>query len=188
MRVLATTGILLSSVHQGSIGAIFLLLSTRLHELWWTTILPLLFLTSALFSGLSVAILLAILTWRALKRPVRIKLLSGLAKVAAIPPAVYFVLKLGNLLVSGEIGLVLGSGWLSVLFLAEMIIGVIAPMVMFASPARESERGLLVGAAYAVTIPTNGDFSPSQGSRWVKCRCLNEVKRLQHLRGELSVA
>jgi Ni/Fe-hydrogenase subunit HybB-like protein len=150
MVLLASVGILLSTVHQGSIGAIFLVLSPRLHELWWTPILPLLFLTSALFSGLSVAIFLAILTWRALKRPVPMKLLSDLAKVAAIVLAVYLVLKIGDLLVTGEIGLVLGSGWYSVLFLAEMIIGVITPLIIFASRARESERGLLVGAVYVI--------------------------------------
>jgi Ni/Fe-hydrogenase subunit HybB-like protein len=150
MALIAGIGILLSTVHQGSIGAIFLVLSTRLHELWWTPILPVLFLTSALFSGLSIAILLAILTWRALKRPVPMKLLSGLAKVASAILTFYLVLKLGDLLLAGEIGLVLESGWLSVLFIAEMIIGVIAPLIIFASRARETERGLLVGAVYVV--------------------------------------
>jgi Ni/Fe-hydrogenase subunit HybB-like protein len=150
MVLIAAVGVLLSTVHQGSIGAIFLVLSPRLHELWWTPILPVLFLTSALFSGLSVAILFAILTWRALKRPVPMKLVSGLAKVAAVILAIYLVLKLGDLLLSGEMGLVLESGWLSVLFVAEMIIGVIAPLLIFASRARESERGLLIGAVYVV--------------------------------------
>jgi Ni/Fe-hydrogenase subunit HybB-like protein len=145
MVLLASVGILLSTVHQGSIGAIFLILSHKLHALWWTPILPLLFLTSALFSGLSVAIFFAVLTWRALKRPVPMKLLSDLVKVVVVVQAVYLVLKLGDLLLAGELGLVFDSGGFSLIWLAEMIIGVIAPMAIFASRARESESGLLVG-------------------------------------------
>lgn len=150
MPLVAGVGGLLSCVHQGSIGAIFLILSHRLHPLWWTPILPLLFLTSAVFSGLSVAILLALLTWRALRQPVPFRLLSGLAKVVAILLAIYLVLKVGDLLVTGEMGLVFGSGRFSVLWLVEMIIGVIVPLMIFASRARETERGLLTGAVCVI--------------------------------------
>jgi Ni/Fe-hydrogenase subunit HybB-like protein len=146
MVVVAAVGILLSTVHQGSIGAIFLILSHRLHPLWWTPILPVLFLTSALFSGLSVAIFLGILTWRALKRPVPMKLLSNLARVAAALLVFYLVLKVGDLLLAGELDLIFSSGGFSFVWLVEVIIGVMVPLVIFASRARESEDGLLVGA------------------------------------------
>jgi Ni/Fe-hydrogenase subunit HybB-like protein len=146
IALLAALGILLSTVHQGSIGAIFLILRHKLHELWWTPILPLLFLTSALFSGLSVAIFLAILTWRALGRPVPMKLLSDLAKLAAIIQAVYLVLKLGDLLLAGELGRIFDSGGYSLLWLVEVIIGVVVPLVIFGSRARERENMLLVGS------------------------------------------
>ena len=144
--LVAAVGILLSTVHQGSIGAIFLILSHRLQALWWTPILPVLFLTSALFSGLSVSILLGILTWRALKRPVPMKLLSGLAKGAAALLVFYLVLKVGDLLLAGELDLIFNSGGFSFVWLVEVIIGVIVPLVIFASRARESEDGLLVGS------------------------------------------
>jgi Ni/Fe-hydrogenase subunit HybB-like protein len=146
MVVVAAVGILLSTVHQGSIGAIFLILSHRLHALWWTPILPVLFLTSALFSGLSVAIFLGILTWRALKRPVPMKLLSGLARVAAALLVFYLVLKVGDLLLAGELDLIFNSGGFSFVWLLEVIIGVIVPIGIFASRARENEDGLLVGS------------------------------------------
>ena len=148
--LIAGVGVLLSCVHQGSMGALFLVLSHKLHPLWWTPILPILFFTAAVFSGLSVAILLALITWRSLGRPAPMQLLTGLAKVVSIVMAIYLVLKIGDLLVAGEIGLVFGSGWLSVLFLAEFIIGVIMPLIILASPARESERGLLAATVYII--------------------------------------
>ena len=148
--LIASVGIILSSLHQSSLGSLFLLMSHKLHALWWTPILPLLFFTSAVFSGLSIAIFIAVVAWRTLRRPVPMQILTGLAKVAAIILAIYLVLKIGDLLVAGEMGLVFGSGALSVLFLAEMIIGVIVPLIIFASRARENERGLLAGTVYVI--------------------------------------
>lgn len=148
--LIAGVGVLLSCVHQGSMGALFLVLSHKLHPLWWTPILPLLFLTSALFSGFSVTILLAIVTCRALKKPVSMQILTSLAKVVLTLQIIYLALKVGDLLLAGEAGLVFGSGPLSILFLAEIFIGLLIPLILFSSRARESERGLLLGVIYTL--------------------------------------
>jgi Ni/Fe-hydrogenase subunit HybB-like protein len=148
--LIAGVGVLLSCVHQGSMGALFLVLCHKLHPLWWTPILPVLFLTSALFSGFSVTILLAIVTCRAMKKPVSMQILASLAKVVLTLQIIYLALKVGDLLLAGEAGLVFGSGPLSVLFLAETIIGLIMPLILFSSRSRESERGLLLGVAYTL--------------------------------------
>lgn len=148
--LIAGVGVLLSCVHQGSMGALFLMLCHKLHPLWWTPILPVLFLTSALFSGFSVTILLASVTCRVLKKPISIQILAGLAKVVLTLQIIYLALKVGDLLLSGEARLVFGSGSLSVLFLAETIIGLIMPLILFSSRARESERGLLLGVIYTL--------------------------------------
>ncbi len=148
--LIASVGIILSSLHQSSLGSLFLVMSHKLHALWWTPILPLLFFTSAVFSGLSVAIFIAVVAWRALHKPAPTQILAGLAKMVAIVQAIYLVLKVGDLLVAGEMELVFGSGSLSILFLAEMIIGVILPLIIFSSRARENERWLLAGTVYVM--------------------------------------
>ena len=148
--LIAGVGVLLSMVHQGSMGAVFVILRHGLEALWWTPILPVLFLTSALFTGLSVAIFLGVVTWRALGKPAPMKLLIGLAKAVAIIQAIYLVLKIGDLLLAGEFGLIFGSGRFSLIFLAEIVIGVLVPLVIFASSVRESEGGLLVGSICTV--------------------------------------
>ena len=150
LPLIAAVGILLSTIHQGSIGAIFLTLGHRLHRLWWAPIMPLHFLTSAVFSGLSVAIFLGLLTWRALKRPAPMKLLSGLAKAAAVVLGIYLVLKIGDLLFAGEIGLIFTSGGYSVLWWIEMIIGVVVPLLIYATSARESKRNLLLASVCVI--------------------------------------
>lgn len=141
--LIAGVGVLLSTVHQSSIGAIFLILRERLDALWWSPIIPLLFFTSALFSGLSVAALLAILTWRALGRPAPKALLYGLTRVAAIVIVIFLVLKFGDLLLAGEFGEMFDSEY-SLLFWVELVL-LLVPLGIYFSKYRENENALLVG-------------------------------------------
>jgi Ni/Fe-hydrogenase subunit HybB-like protein len=146
--LIAGVGIVLSSLHQSSLGSLFLLMPYKLHALWWSPLLPLLFFASAAFAGLSMAILVAGLCFRIFKCELKLELLSNLARVVAVLLGVYLILKLGDLVVAGEVGLVFSSGWLSLLFLAELAVGVIAPLVLFSIPkVREKNGGLILGAA-----------------------------------------
>jgi len=148
--LIAGVGVLLSMVHQGSMGAVFVILRHKLDALWWTPILPLLFLASALFTGLSVAIFVGVLTWKALGKPAPMDLLKGLARWVVIIQVIYLVLKLGDLLLAGEFGLIFSSGLFSLLFLVEIIVGVIVPLAIFASSAKEKENNLVIAAACVV--------------------------------------
>jgi hypothetical protein len=88
------------------------------------------------------------LCFRIFKCDLKLELLSNLARIVAVLLGVYLVLKLGDLAIAGEVGLVFSSGWLSLLFLAEMAIGVIAPLVLFSiRRIREKNSGLILGAA-----------------------------------------
>ncbi len=172
---IAGVGVLLSTVHQSSIGAIFLILRHRLDPLWWSPLIPLLFFTSAVFSGLSVATLLAILTWRALGRPTPKPLLFGLTRVAAWVMVLFLVLKFGDLLLAGEFGLMFGSGTLGLVFWVEVIL-IIAAIVIYLSKLHENENTLLIGtictlvwlainrstiAWFAMRAPAGATYSPT---------------------------
>ena len=150
MAVVAGLGVLLSTVHQASIGAIFLALPHRLHPIWWTPILPILFLTSAVFSGLTVATLLSVVTWRGLRLRPPMELLSRLARVIAVIMIVYLLLKVGDLAVAGEIGLLFDGSGYSAIWWTEVVIGVVLPMIIFLSRARHTHRGLLIGSIYVI--------------------------------------
>ena len=146
--LIAGVGIVLSCLHQSSLGALFLLMPYKLHALWWTPLLPLLFFTSAVFAGLAMVIFVVALTFRAFRRPLELGLLSNLARAVAALLGIYLLLKLGDLLLAGEIGLIFSSGWLSLLFLAEIVVGVIVPLVLFGfRKVRNTSTGLIAGSA-----------------------------------------
>jgi len=150
MALIAGLGVLLSTIHQASIGAVFLSLSHRLHPLWWTPILPILFLTSAVFSGLTVAMFLSLVTWRGLGLRPPMELLSRLARVIAGIMVVYLLLKVGDLAVAGELGLLFDGSGYSAVWWAEVVIHALIPIGIFLSPARRTHRGLLIGSIYTI--------------------------------------
>jgi Ni/Fe-hydrogenase subunit HybB-like protein len=146
--VVAGAGVVLSSLHQSSLGSLFLLMPYKLHPLWWTPLLPLLFFTSAAFSGLSMAILVTIVSYRAFGRRLNLEPLGKLARVVGIMLVVYLALKVGDLVLAGEMALVFSSGGTSGLFLAEVVIGVIVPLLLFgARRVRAHAMGLLAASA-----------------------------------------
>jgi Ni/Fe-hydrogenase subunit HybB-like protein len=149
--LIAGVGIVLSSLHQSSLGSLFLLVRYRLHPLWWTPQLPLLFFTSAAFSGLSMAIFVAVISFKAFGKRLKLDLLSDLAKIVFIMLGLYLALKVTDLAMNRELGLIFSEGWLSLLFIAEMVVGVIAPMFILANrQMRQSSLGLFLGSGFVL--------------------------------------
>jgi Ni/Fe-hydrogenase subunit HybB-like protein len=140
-------GVVLSTLHQSSLGSLLLIQPTKLHPLWWTPILPILFFTSAISIGLAMIILESSLSSRYFKRGLETHLLAKLAKAIPVALAIYGLLKFGELVVAGDLGYLFTSGIMSILFWAEIIIGILTPIVWFSiKKNRESANGLLTGA------------------------------------------
>jgi len=140
-------GVVLSTLHQSSLGSLLLIQPAMLHPLWWTPILPIMFFTSSISIGLAMIILESSLSSRYFKRGLESHLLAKLAKALPYTLGVYLVLKFGELAVAGELGLLFTSGIMSVMFWAEILIGVIFPIVYFLfKQNRTSPSALLVGA------------------------------------------
>jgi Ni/Fe-hydrogenase subunit HybB-like protein len=150
--IIAIIGCVLSALHQTALGSLFLLMPYRLDALWWTSLLPLLFFVSAVFGGLSMAILVTTLSFRAFHRPLNMSLLADLARVASAVLGVYLTLKIGDLVAAGEWRLLFSEGWLSALFWLELIIGVVMPLLLFGvRRSRESVPGLIWGSVCVLT-------------------------------------
>jgi Ni/Fe-hydrogenase subunit HybB-like protein len=140
-------GVVLSTLHQSSLGSLLLIQPTKLHELWWTPLLPVMFFTSAITIGISMIILESSLSSRYFKRGLEIHLLEKLARLIPYTAGFYLLLKLVELAYAGELSLLFSSGWISLLFLAELLIGCVLPIIWFSSKKRrQSPNGLLVGA------------------------------------------
>ncbi|HPP61774.1 MAG TPA: Ni/Fe-hydrogenase cytochrome b subunit [Anaerolineales bacterium] len=140
-------GVVLSTLHQSSLGSLLLIQPQKLHPLWWTPILPILFFTSAIAVGLAMIILESSLSSRYFQRGLETRLLAKLAKAIPVVLVVYALIKFGDLIVAGDLGYLFTSGWMSVLFWAEILIGVVFPIVWFSvEKNRVNPNALLTGA------------------------------------------
>jgi Ni/Fe-hydrogenase subunit HybB-like protein len=148
---LVILGIVLSFLHQSSLGALFLLMKGRLSDLWYTPLLPQLFFLSSIAVGIATVSFESILSARALKRPPEADLLRGLARGAQIALALYLVLRLGDLAFRGNLGLILAGDLASGFFALELVVGVILPLALYSRKAvRESPRALLWPSAAVI--------------------------------------
>lgn len=140
-------GVVVSTIHQSSLGSIMLIQSAKLHPLWWTPLLPVLFFVSSVPIGLAMIILESSLSSRYFHRGLEIDLLDKIARAIPIAAAVYLVLKFGQLALAGSLKYLFTSGMMSVLFWAEILVGSLLPGVLFSIKAnRRKPRTLLTGA------------------------------------------
>jgi Ni/Fe-hydrogenase subunit HybB-like protein len=141
-------GTLLSTLHQSSLGALFLMAPTRLHPLWYTAYIPVLFFVSSICAGLAMVIFESGVSHRAFSdrldrsRHVDLDTLSlGLAKAASVVLFAYFFLKLQGLADSGAWALLPTPYGLWYLF--EVVGFVLVPCFLFAHGARTGKVRLV---------------------------------------------
>jgi Ni/Fe-hydrogenase subunit HybB-like protein len=140
-------GVVLSTLHQSSLGSLLLIQPAKLYPLWWTPILPILFFISAVSIGLAMIIFETSVSARYFHRGVEIHLLEKLARVIPIVLAIYLIVRFTQLTLAGDLQYLFNSGLMSILFWAEIIIGSIIPLILFSfKRIRHSANGLLIGA------------------------------------------
>jgi Ni/Fe-hydrogenase subunit HybB-like protein len=152
---LTVFGLILSTMHQSTLGAMYMVAPTRLHALWYSAHIPVHFFVSAVAAGLAMVIVEGMFSHRAFHHQVQISqeqfenINIGLAKAASVTLGIYFAIKLVALTLEDEWHL-LGTGW-GAWFLVELIGFVLLPCVLFAVAYRE-RRLLLVRAAAVITV------------------------------------
>ncbi len=148
---LVILGVVLSTLHQSSLGSLYLIMPQKVHPLWWSPLLPLFFFASAVSVGMAMVIFESQLSCKAFGHGIETDVLSSVAKGIPYALGVYLALKAIELAVTGELGLLFTSGWYSVLYWAEITVGAIIPIVLFTRRSvRENPKGLLIGAAFVI--------------------------------------
>ncbi|MBI5876086.1 MAG: Ni/Fe-hydrogenase cytochrome b subunit [Chloroflexi bacterium] len=130
---LVVLGVILSTLHQSSLGSLYLIFPTKLSALWYTPILPILFFVSALAVGIAMVIVESSLSAKAFGHKPESDLLAALTKPAAIVLGIYLVLKIGDLGARGQLARLLTPDFSSVLVWLELIAGIAVPLALFAS-------------------------------------------------------
>ena len=151
MFLFIIAGVVLSCLHQSSLGNLMVIAPTKVHPLWFTPILSLLFLLSAIAVGYPMVIFESLYASWSLKLKPEMHVLSALAKYIPVILGIYLAFKVGDLLIRGSyVHLTEGSAQ-STMFIIEMLFGVVIPVVMLLSArVRNSPRGLFIAALLVV--------------------------------------
>lgn len=150
-------GVILSTLHQSALGALFLMAPTKLHPLWYTPVIPIYFFVSSIIAGLTMVIVESTLSHGIFQDQIdpraRVDLdgiTLGLGKAASVVLFTYFFLKL--------LGVADGGHWALLMtpygywFLVEIVGFVLLPCFLFAHGVRERNVRLVRGTAVLTVI------------------------------------
>ena len=148
---LVIAGIVLSFLHQSSLGGFFLIMPHKTPALWYTPNMPYMFYLSAIALGLAMVSFETILSSRAFKREPEMDILEGLGRGVMIALIIYLGAKFGDLAYRGNLSAVFSSGKASVFFILEIAIGAVIPIILYANRSiRNSANGLLLASSCVV--------------------------------------
>ena len=149
-------GITLSTLHQSGLGALYLMAKDKIHPLWYSEFIPILFLASSVFAGLSMVIFEGTISHKVFFDQISEKnhkaqegIVHGLAKICAGAMFAYFFLQL--------LVFIHDNNWqylntpMGYWFLAEMIGFVLLPMMLYFYSYRTNNQ-LLIRIAAILTM------------------------------------
>jgi Ni/Fe-hydrogenase subunit HybB-like protein len=150
MTVFIIMGIMLSCMHQSSLGTLMVIAQGKLHPLWQTSLLPLHFLLSAFAVGFPMVIFESIIAHRSFRLPGETDVLSALARFVPFTLSVYLVAKIFDLYNRDVLSLVFTSGFYSRLYLLEVGVGVVLPACILSVRRLRVRKPWLFAAASMV--------------------------------------
>jgi Ni/Fe-hydrogenase subunit HybB-like protein len=141
--VLVIFGIGLSTLHQSSLGTLFLATPFRLHPLWHTDFLPLFFfITSMALGCLTISFVTLFIHWLYGGNP-PMKAVSGLGRISAYLMLVYLVIRFAEIFAAGEAPLLSVKSWDTANFWIEVILSAALPAVfLFREKYRASSTAM----------------------------------------------
>jgi len=140
-------GVVIAGGHQSALGGLYLLVPNKLHPLWYSSLLPVFFLLSAIFAGIAMVIVESTITHRIFKSQIENfshaefdKLTIGLGKGAASALFIYFILKIFAI-ADADTWAYLDTPY-GYWFLVELLGFVLLPVFFFTSAARNDNAKL----------------------------------------------
>jgi Ni/Fe-hydrogenase subunit HybB-like protein len=150
---LIIAGITLSTMHQSTLGTMLTILPYRIHPLWYSPLLPLNFYLTAIAAGLAMTVFESYHSARTYGYPFEIKMLASLTRAIPYVLGIYFLLRIGELLITGNYRYLLEGGAPAFAYLIEMVGGVLVPILFFADP---KTRGDVDGITWAAFFTIGG--------------------------------
>ena len=149
--MLAIAAVTLSTMHQSSLGSLFLLMPDKVGPQWWSPVLPVSFFLSSIAAGTALIILVEMWIAKAWKRKLQVAPLASMGQITFWALLVYLVFRLGDMALRGQLSGAL-SGKLGLLFIAEIFLGGIVPLALLAQNSLRTQPATLFLGALLTTL------------------------------------
>src|SRR5271169_4065404 len=147
MIVFVILGVILSTLHQSSLGTLYMIMPNKLHAFWYSPLLPVFFYISSIAVGLAMIIFESSMSSKYFGRELELPILRDLGRVLMVVLTIYGILRLEDLYHRGVLGMVFVSGYEQRFFLLEIFLSVLLPLGLLLVPKiRESAQGLYLAA------------------------------------------
>jgi len=143
-------GVVLSTLHQSSLGTLMVIAGQKMHPLWQTPILPLLFLLSAISVGFPMVIFESMIASKSFGLKPEMEVLTPLGYTVAPLLGIYLAFKIGDMFVRETFVYLTELNTASIMFTIEVVVGVIIPLRMFLSKKVLKTPSLLFTASALV--------------------------------------
>jgi Ni/Fe-hydrogenase subunit HybB-like protein len=170
---LVICGVILSTLHQSSLGTLYLIVPEKLHPFWYSPLLPAFFFLSAIAVGLAMTIFESSMSAKHFGLQLELPVLQELGRVLVVVLGVYAVLRAEDLLHRGALKLALRPGYEMYLFWLEVTLALILPLALLSQRRiRSSPNGLYWSAVCVVlgfiTNRMNVSITGFEGSTGVR--------------------
>jgi Ni/Fe-hydrogenase subunit HybB-like protein len=165
--------VILSTLHQSSLGTLYLIMPEKLHPFWYSSLLPVFFFLSAIAVGLAMTIFESSMSAKHFGLQLELPVLQELGRVLVVVLGVYGILRLEDLWNRGALKLAFHPGYETYLFWLEIVLAIILPLILLAQPrVRSSPQGLYFCAVLVVlgfiTNRMNVSITGFEGSTGVR--------------------
>jgi Ni/Fe-hydrogenase subunit HybB-like protein len=151
MFVFIIMGVVLSCLHQSSLGTLMIIAGPKMHPLWQTPVLPLLFLLSAFAVGFPMVIMESLTASKSFGMKPEKEVLTSLSRFVGPLLGIYLAFKIGDMVIRESFVYLTELNTASVMFTIEILFGVIIPLRMFLSPAvRNSTVGIYIASMLVI--------------------------------------
>jgi Ni/Fe-hydrogenase subunit HybB-like protein len=148
---LVILGVILSSLHQSSLGSLYLIVPSKVYPLWYSSNLPYFFFLSAVAVGPAMVTMESFLSSNAFNREIEMPILSRLGKVSAVALAVYFVLKVEDIIGNHLFSYLFTLNLEGMLYWTEIILGILIPIFLLVQERiRNNKQGLFFASLLIV--------------------------------------
>jgi Ni/Fe-hydrogenase subunit HybB-like protein len=166
-------GVILSTLHQSSLGTLYLIVPEKLHPFWYSPLLPVFFFLSAIAVGLAMTIFESSLSSKHFGLQLELPVLQELGRVLVVVLGVYGILRFEDLANRGALKLAFHPGYETYLFWLEISLAIVLPLLLLAQPrVRSNPNGLYVSAVLVVlgfiTNRMNVSITGFEGSTGVR--------------------